>query len=913
MHTKSQSDGSVVYVLRVEDVESGLQWVVQRRYRDFFSLNEELVDMSHFAKEVEFPRKRITIRNTAKLIEMRIVALEQYTRKMLHILTVYATMDSAASKSLRHLQNFLGVDKYMDTVHPPLIDDQRYIELMAYRFMNDFTSPACQQCVRFITSVDLDSITEQGPDGYQAVLTFMRDALAEVEAFVQAQHQQQMVQTLRGRRPDLTAEEQESFVRKCIRRQVEAALYLPLRRTVFRIVYSCLAQRSRTMHRAITLLQKASPNFLQVDPYVPRARALPATVKAFRRVIQAYLPADQAQLIVQAAMAVMELHKECSAEKNRLKTLFQGKQEEKVRSQWGKEEDGKRRRSLRRNSLPNGATSGAGKEAHGTENGGAAGPASSSEVLDSGHGRAANSGNRKTNNDDDDGDDDDDDDDDVALEQGRLASLSRRPSIQVIRDIFSRQRQEDDLFSSSDSDTNAPTPGTLAATGTAAGSGGNPATSVTNSRSGDDATGGSSSGSSPRRRMVRPLSRLFRTRSNSTSSNSGGVGNAGGLSSGAVSGEGSPGPFFPHEAFVDTNNAFLVSVHDGKTSRRGSSNAASGAGGAGVEGGEAGGGRGGGRSTSSEFDGSSKVSNNLKRDMSSLAGSMMNTGETHSSNGGALTDQQGSIDTSPQSTDALKDSSRDVQTLDSCTTGTADTTDSASAMTALNERLTMALGIGPGSGEGGSGVGGAARLISGVEKAEEDFRLFDSLLRQDPDRLGSQQTLRRESAVTDDGEYGDARDARDAGDAGEDIGLSSGQCSGTATPTNASSNALPAGYAGSGAALSPQRRPDGIAALPPHMRPHVGGDQSASQSCIGRGEVGTDGEHGDCSRRESTSSIDSNVVESGTEHDLSPLIMPSSDATGNRSGGAGPTDEDENAVRLCLAMLCARGRAILHS
>jgi len=320
VHTKSHGD-TVVYVLRVEDVESGLQWVVQRRYSDFFALNEELLDMTHFTKEVEFPRKRLSIRNTAKLVEMRIVALEQYMRRMLHILTLYATMDASASRTLRHLQTFLGVDNYLDCVHPPPLDDQRFIELMAYQFLNDFNSEACQQCVRFITTVDLDSVIEAGPEGYIPVLNYARDALSEVEQFVQQQHMSQMIQTLRTRRADLSEDQLRSFVRKCIRRQVEAALYLPLRRTVFRIVFSFLAGKSKDLQRAISMLQQATPKFLMVDPFVTRAPALPRTVKAFRRVIQAYLPADQGQLLIHAATAVMELHKECQAERNRLAAL----------------------------------------------------------------------------------------------------------------------------------------------------------------------------------------------------------------------------------------------------------------------------------------------------------------------------------------------------------------------------------------------------------------------------------------------------------------------------------------------------------------------------------------------------------------------------------------------------------------
>lgn len=123
VHTKQQKD-TVVYVLRVEDVETGLQWVVHRRYRDFHALNEELAEMNHFTRDVEFPQKRLSIRNSARLVESRIIALEQYVRRVLHLLTLYASMDPMASRSLRRLQKFLGVDKYIDCIHPPIVDDQ---------------------------------------------------------------------------------------------------------------------------------------------------------------------------------------------------------------------------------------------------------------------------------------------------------------------------------------------------------------------------------------------------------------------------------------------------------------------------------------------------------------------------------------------------------------------------------------------------------------------------------------------------------------------------------------------------------------------------------------------------------------------------------------------------------------------
>ena len=54
-------------------------------------------------------------------------------------------------------------------------------------------------------------------------------------------HLQEMLRKLAERRPNYTAEQSRVFVRRCVRRQVEAAIYLPLRRTVFRIVYSFVA------------------------------------------------------------------------------------------------------------------------------------------------------------------------------------------------------------------------------------------------------------------------------------------------------------------------------------------------------------------------------------------------------------------------------------------------------------------------------------------------------------------------------------------------------------------------------------------------------------------------------------------------------------------------------------------------
>jgi hypothetical protein len=321
VHTKlPQKSDSVVYVLRVEDVETGLQWVVHRRYRDFHALHEELEGMSKLTRGLSFPQKKISLIFNAKLVEARMLTLEQYTRRVLYILNANALHDPMASRALRHVQRFLGVDKYIDCIYPPPVDDQRHMELLAFRFLNDFNSPACQQCMRFVSNVNLDSLQDPSKpegDGYRPALRHLGEAMSEVEAFTLNRHQEQMKDELRARRPEMSAEAISVFVRRCVRRQVESALFLPLRRAVYRLVTKYVARSAQLMQTSLNTLSIATPAFFMVDANALEGTSLSRAVGKFRDIVYAYLPADQGQLLMHAAAAVVELHGECSALKSK--------------------------------------------------------------------------------------------------------------------------------------------------------------------------------------------------------------------------------------------------------------------------------------------------------------------------------------------------------------------------------------------------------------------------------------------------------------------------------------------------------------------------------------------------------------------------------------------------------------------
>lgn len=133
VHTKNVED-TVAYVMRIEDVETGLQWVVHRRYSDFHALHKELCEISSVSQDVRFPSSRLSIgRKSERVVEGRLVSLEWWTRAILSLFSNYARMDPAVSRALRIVQAFLGVDRYIDCIRPPPIDDQRYVELIIFR------------------------------------------------------------------------------------------------------------------------------------------------------------------------------------------------------------------------------------------------------------------------------------------------------------------------------------------------------------------------------------------------------------------------------------------------------------------------------------------------------------------------------------------------------------------------------------------------------------------------------------------------------------------------------------------------------------------------------------------------------------------------------------------------------------
>lgn len=111
----------------------------------------------------------------------------------------------------------------------------------------------------------------------------------------------------------MSSEEIIIFVRRCIRRQVEASIYLPLRRNVIKLAFPYLSEQTAKLQRAMTVLRGASPTLFLAHPMVRQAKSYEAARKMFRDISRAYLPADQGQLLIRAAGTVLAVYSECRA------------------------------------------------------------------------------------------------------------------------------------------------------------------------------------------------------------------------------------------------------------------------------------------------------------------------------------------------------------------------------------------------------------------------------------------------------------------------------------------------------------------------------------------------------------------------------------------------------------------------
>lgn len=311
--------GSVVFVIRIEDIGTRHQWIVHRRYSQLLTLHNELCAICTTVEECEFPKMNMAVARSDDLtMEGYLQSLEAYLRVTIRSLTNQSVSSGDAGKAFFHMHTFLEVDKFsrigtaLNMAYDAILHE---LELDVYEVLNNSSMEVSKQCNMFVTGVDLEELVGDGSSGFQPVLIHLGLALKEVQELVTNEYGYALSTRFQEEYPDIDLEVIEGLISKCIRRQVEIAIYLPLRRRVIRIVYSFVAVQAEAMQRHYPQLKQRSAEYFNIalDALEPYSSALCHAVLMLKHSMQGFLPSDQSTHLIEASKAVIVLYSKMTA------------------------------------------------------------------------------------------------------------------------------------------------------------------------------------------------------------------------------------------------------------------------------------------------------------------------------------------------------------------------------------------------------------------------------------------------------------------------------------------------------------------------------------------------------------------------------------------------------------------------
>lgn len=207
--------------LKVLDIESGVEWKVKKSLSDFVVLHEECERLGPTPSSLDFPFKKSKTPDNASINTDKQTRLEKYLRKLAGLTSVSPV--AGAFAVAKAVQDFLGVPERIDQIavmeQRPERELRQSIQVYAYTIIG---MPVFENLIRdFVEKV-------RGGD----VLRI--DLLKEISRFIDHVAECVMggcVETLRllvlSKNPSLGLDEVDNFCLSCVRRQVEAEIYVP--------------------------------------------------------------------------------------------------------------------------------------------------------------------------------------------------------------------------------------------------------------------------------------------------------------------------------------------------------------------------------------------------------------------------------------------------------------------------------------------------------------------------------------------------------------------------------------------------------------------------------------------------------------------------------------------------------------
>ncbi len=115
-HAEEDTNGHMLYVIWVMDVKSSTEWVIRRRFSEFFQFRDVLLGIRSSIKAIEFPPKRFSNASEDRsIVDERLHLLHKFLRKVCSLICVNSLHPTTEDIHLA-VQDFLAVSTKVDTI-----------------------------------------------------------------------------------------------------------------------------------------------------------------------------------------------------------------------------------------------------------------------------------------------------------------------------------------------------------------------------------------------------------------------------------------------------------------------------------------------------------------------------------------------------------------------------------------------------------------------------------------------------------------------------------------------------------------------------------------------------------------------------------------------------------------------------
>ena len=116
LRSEVDNSGHVFYIVWVMDVKSSTEWVLRKRFSEFFQFREVLLAFRTSIGALEFPPKRFSGHgDDSSIIDERLCLLQKFLRKVCGLICVNSLHPSTKNVHMA-IQNFLDVPSKVDTI-----------------------------------------------------------------------------------------------------------------------------------------------------------------------------------------------------------------------------------------------------------------------------------------------------------------------------------------------------------------------------------------------------------------------------------------------------------------------------------------------------------------------------------------------------------------------------------------------------------------------------------------------------------------------------------------------------------------------------------------------------------------------------------------------------------------------------